>query len=134
MIIRQSYYIILTNENGCEMRLINEISITLTPPFTPVITEDNANHCGGHSDSFTATDNADYTYKWTILKCTVTDDTTNPVAVTWDNPTSPTTITVTVKLVVTHKVSGKTVEVTKDVTVTRTPETGDQYHVINNFN
>ena len=128
------YYIILTNENGCEMRLINEISITLTPPFTPVITEDNANHCGGHSDSFTATANADYTYKWTILKCNVTDDTTNPVAVTWDNPTLPTTITVTVKLVVTHKVSGKTVEVTKDVTVTRTPETGEQYHVINNFN
>ncbi|MBN1112224.1 MAG: hypothetical protein JXA53_04845 [Bacteroidales bacterium] len=127
------YYIVLTNGNGCNNTLTNKINITLIPPFTPVITEDNAHHCGGHSDSFTATANADYTYKWTILKCTVSDDTTNPVVVTWDNPTSPTTITVTVKLVVTHKVSGKTVEVTKDVTVTRTPETGEQYHVINNF-
>ena len=99
----------------------------------PIITENSTHHCGGHSDSFTTTDNADYTYKWTISNCTITDDTTNTVDVTWNNPTAPTTVTVTVKLVVTHKTSGKSVEVTKDVTIIRTPETGEEYHVINNF-
>ncbi|MCT4637169.1 MAG: hypothetical protein N4A72_05640 [Bacteroidales bacterium] len=128
------YYILATNSNGCSLKLDNVMNITLLPPFVPDITEDNSNHCGGAPDSFTADINTDYNYKWEIPNCTIVDDTAHQVLVTWNNPDStPFTYNITVKLTVTHKVSGLSVEVTKDVVVYRTPNSNSIYHVKNTF-
>ncbi|MBN1112888.1 MAG: hypothetical protein JXA53_08240 [Bacteroidales bacterium] len=107
------------------------------PEFT--ITEDNTQHCGNYGDSFTTQSVAGYNFLWSFIcpTCpvfTITDETTNKVTVvSWPNPTDPLTNDVTVKLVVTHIASGTSIEITKDITVSRTSETGEQYHVINNF-
>ncbi len=128
------YYILATNSSRCSLKLDNIMNITLLPPFVPSITEDNSNHCGGALDSFTADSNADYNYKWEIPNCAIVDDTAHKVFVTWNNPdSSPFTYNITVKLTVTHKVSGLSVVVTKNIIVYRTPESDVIYHVKNNL-
>jgi len=107
------------------------------PEFT--ITEDNTKHCGNFADSFTTEAVAGYSFLWSFIcpTCspfTIADETTNKVTVvSWPNPTDPLTNDVTVKLVVTHIASGKTLEINKNITVSRTSESGEQYHIINNF-
>jgi hypothetical protein len=127
----KEYYVLVSNEYGCDVELTDRINVNISPTFTPTITAASTTHCGLKDDSFSVsvTPADTYAYSWTVEDGSIDDDTKASVIINWLNPN-----VVSVSREITVKVSkgGCSKTVISNVTVVRTPETGPTYHLENN--
>lgn len=120
--------------NGCGDSAPREVDVTVNtlPVFTPTATP--ASICFGDASQLDANfDDGSTTYLWSPAGELDNSGIKNPEYTPATNPTSPVQVTTTFSVTVTDSNACSDVE-TVDVVLTRTPETGEQYHISNDAN
>jgi len=135
----------VTATNSCGTSIARTIDITVNNTPSALKLSGNGSTCAGQvGDGFSVTNNATWTYLWSIEDNfgTVTlPGNTSSVTVTWKPNAAifigplaaATSVSKKVFVVVNTTPAGCPVALEWDVTIHRLPETGPQYHVPNNF-
>ncbi|SDB81330.1 beta strand repeat-containing protein [Williamwhitmania taraxaci] len=135
----------VTATNSCGTSTARTIDITVNTTPSAVKISGNASTCAGQAgDGFSVTNNATWTYLWSIednIGTVTLPGNTSSVTVTWKPNAAifigplaaATSVSKKVFVVVNTTPAGCPVALEWDVTIHRLPETGPQYHVPNDF-